>query len=75
MTDSRVAEDDLAAELEDEDEEFGLLSEMTMNDDDFFEGLEELEGGSAGDFVSDQFPATFSLPWTANNAATAAGSS
>lgn len=57
---------------DEEEDEFGF-SDMAVSDD-FFVGLEGLAGPVTGDYYSDIFPATFSLPWVANNAATAAGS-
>ena len=58
------------AEDEGEDD-FGMSD--TAVSDDFFEGLEGLADMITGDCFSDNFPSTFDLPWTANNAATAAG--
>ncbi|KAK6260628.1 WRKY domain - like 4 [Theobroma cacao] len=58
------------AEDEGEDD-FGMSD--TAVSDDFFEGLEGLADMVTGDCFSDQFPASFDLPWFANNAATAAG--
>ena len=58
------------AEDEGEDD-FGMSD--TAVSDDFFEGLEGLADMITGDYFSDNFPPTFDLPWTANNAATAAG--
>ncbi|KAL5572947.1 hypothetical protein UlMin_022544 [Ulmus minor] len=64
--------DDLLMDDEEEDE-FGF-SDMAVSDD-FFVGLEGLESPEAGEFFSDNFPSSFSLPWVANNAAAAAGGS
>ncbi|XWS32127.1 hypothetical protein CRYUN_Cryun23aG0134300 [Craigia yunnanensis] len=58
------------AEDEGEDE-FGMSD--TAVSDDFFEGLEGLTDMDTGDCFSDNFPASFDLPWIANSAATAAG--
>ncbi|EEF50589.1 WRKY transcription factor 22 [Ricinus communis] len=59
--------------MEDDDEdEFGGFSDMTVSDD-FFAGLEELASPATGDRFSDHFTVNFGLPWLANNAATAAG--
>ncbi|XP_022757461.1 WRKY transcription factor 22-like [Durio zibethinus] len=58
------------AEDEGEDD-FGMSD--TAVSDDFFEGLEGLADMITGDCFSDRFPASFDLPWIANNAATAAG--
>ncbi|XVF33256.1 hypothetical protein REPUB_Repub17cG0153300 [Reevesia pubescens] len=58
------------AEDEGEDD-FGMSD--TAVSDDFFEGLEGLADMVTGDCFSDHFPASFDLPWIANNAATAAG--
>lgn len=60
--------------VEDDDEDQLSLSDMVM-DDDFFLGLDELPNPSAGDVFSDHSPLNFPLPWLANNAAAAAGSS
>nr|QGQ64086.1 WRKY transcription factor 63 [Santalum album] len=70
---NRAAEDE---DLGEDDEDFPELepSEMVMGDD-FFADLEELAGPTTGDGFSDHFPATFPLPWVANNAAAAAGGS
>ncbi|GMI85905.1 hypothetical protein like AT4G01250 [Hibiscus trionum] len=58
--------------VEDEGEdEFGMSD--TAVSDDFFEGLEGIAEMVAGDCCSDDFPASFDLPWIANSAATAAG--
>lgn len=65
-------EDNTAEDCDDEDE-FGF-SDMAVTDD-FFEGLDEFAGPVTGDFFPDHLPTSFSLPWMANNAATAAGSS
>lgn len=54
--------------MDDEDENDFGFSDMAVSDD-FFVGLEGL-GGPA-----DYFPTSFSLPWVASNAATAAGGS
>nr|XP_016492941.1 PREDICTED: WRKY transcription factor 22-like [Nicotiana tabacum] len=40
--------------------------------DDFFEGLEELESPAAGDSLPENFPGTLQFPWMTNNAATTA---
>ncbi|XP_016449053.1 WRKY transcription factor 22 [Nicotiana tabacum] len=40
--------------------------------DDFFEGLEELESPAAGDSLPENFPGTLQFPWLVNNAATTA---
>ncbi|OMO64390.1 DNA-binding WRKY [Corchorus capsularis] len=57
---------------EDEGEdEFGMSD--TAVSDDFFEGLEGFADMVTGDCVSNSFPASFDLPWIANNAATPAG--
>ncbi|KAF4386655.1 hypothetical protein F8388_006610 [Cannabis sativa] len=56
---------------DDDEDEFGL-SDVAMSDD-FFVGLEGLGGPTTGEFFSDNFPTSFSLPWVANSAATAAG--
>ena len=57
------------AEDEGEDD-FGMSD--TAVSDDFFEGLEGLADMDTGDCFSDNFPASFDLPWI-NSAATAAG--
>ncbi|XVF73118.1 hypothetical protein PTKIN_Ptkin12aG0176100 [Pterospermum kingtungense] len=59
------------AEDEGEDD-FGVSSDTAVSDD-FFEGLEGLADMVTGDCFSDNFPASFDLPWIANNTATAAG--
>ncbi|XP_062090406.1 WRKY transcription factor 22 [Humulus lupulus] len=56
---------------DDDEDEFGL-SDVAMSDD-FFVGLEGLGSPTTGEFFSDNFPTSFSLPWVANSAATAAG--
>ena len=56
---------------DEEDDELGF-SDMVV-DDDFFMGLDELAEQVAGDCFSDHCPPSFSLPWLASNAATAAG--
>nr|WGV38256.1 WRKY [Loropetalum chinense var. rubrum] len=60
--------------VEDDDEDELSFSDMAVTDD-FFEGLEELTGPVTGESFSGHFPASFSLPWSVNNAAAAAGSS
>ncbi|GMH31310.1 hypothetical protein Nepgr_033153 [Nepenthes gracilis] len=57
-------------------EDNNLMKEMALNDD-FFVGLEEIDGSVTGDFFSDQVPGNTELPWLANSgsAATAAGDS
>ncbi|KAJ4954552.1 hypothetical protein NE237_011335 [Protea cynaroides] len=65
--------------VEDNDEDDDLtIPEMVM-EDDFFVGLDELDGSTSSvaldDCFADQLPATFSPPWLAHNAATAAGGS
>ncbi|XP_022770504.1 WRKY transcription factor 22-like [Durio zibethinus] len=57
---------------EDEGEEDFGMSDTAVSDD-FFEGLEGLSDMLTGNCFSDNFPATFDLPWIVNNAATAAG--
>ncbi|GLU00702.1 hypothetical protein SLE2022_180500 [Rubroshorea leprosula] len=58
--------------VEEEEEDDLGISDAALSDD-FFEGLEGLASPVSGDFFSDHFPATFGLPWIANNAATTAG--
>ncbi|KAK8480464.1 hypothetical protein V6N13_132028 [Hibiscus sabdariffa] len=54
-----------------EEDELGMSD--TAVSDDFFEGLEGIAEMVTGDCCSDDFPASFDLPWIANSAATAAG--
>lgn len=70
-TDSKEGRESLLLDDEEEDE-FGF-SDMAVSDD-FFVGLEGLAGPVTGESYSDHLPGTFSVPWVANNAATAAGS-
>ncbi|XVF80137.1 hypothetical protein PTKIN_Ptkin15bG0046100 [Pterospermum kingtungense] len=55
---------------EDEEDDLGLSD--TAVSDDFFEGLEEFADMVTGDCFSNNFRASFDLPWIANDAATAA---
>ncbi|XP_004248063.1 WRKY transcription factor 22 [Solanum lycopersicum] len=61
--------------FEDDDDEFGVsdvgLDKMEP-EDDFFDGLDELEIPATGDISPENFPANFQFPWLANNAATTA---
>ncbi|KAJ6729535.1 WRKY TRANSCRIPTION FACTOR 22-LIKE [Salix viminalis] len=58
---------------DDDEDELAGFSEIAASDD-FFAGLEEFVVPATGVYFSDHFPASFGLPWHANNAATAAGS-
>ncbi|XVF22478.1 hypothetical protein REPUB_Repub12eG0176200 [Reevesia pubescens] len=58
--------------VEDEGEDDFGTSDTAVSDD-FFEGLEGFADMVTGDCFSDNFPASFDLPWVANNTATAAG--
>ncbi|KAL3356130.1 hypothetical protein AABB24_017011 [Solanum stoloniferum] len=56
-----------------DDDEFGVsdvgLDKMEP-DDDFFDGLDELEIPATGEMSPEKFPETFQFTWLANNAAT-----
>ncbi|KAK6777344.1 hypothetical protein RDI58_024061 [Solanum bulbocastanum] len=56
-----------------DDDEFGVsdvgLDKMEPNDD-FFDGLDELEIPATGEMSPEKFPGTFQFTWLANNAAT-----
>ncbi|XP_055807922.1 WRKY transcription factor 22-like [Solanum dulcamara] len=61
--------------FEDDDNEFGV-SDVGLGilepDDDFFDGLDELEIPATGDSSPEKFPGTLQFPWLANKAATTA---
>ncbi|KAH0720003.1 hypothetical protein KY284_005033 [Solanum tuberosum] len=61
--------------FEDDDDEFGVsdvgLDKMEP-EDDFFDGLDELEIPATGEVSPEKFPGTFQFPWLANSAATTA---
>ncbi|MCD9641084.1 hypothetical protein HAX54_026956 [Datura stramonium] len=61
--------------FEDDDDEFGV-SDVGLDkmgpDDDFFEGLDELEIPATRDSLPEKFPGTLQFPWLGNNAATTA---
>ncbi|KAK8998335.1 hypothetical protein V6N11_083726 [Hibiscus sabdariffa] len=54
-----------------EEDELGMSD--TAVSDDFFEGLDGIAEMVTGDCFSDDFPASFDLPWIFNSAATSAG--
>nr|AZQ19342.1 WRKY family transcription factor 22 [Populus tomentosa] len=72
-TDTELSREEKDITEDDDEDELAGFSEIAVSDD-FFAGLEEFVVPATG-FFSDNFPASFGVPWHANNnAATAAGS-
>ncbi|KAJ6686508.1 WRKY TRANSCRIPTION FACTOR 30-RELATED-RELATED [Salix purpurea] len=72
-TDTELSREGKDVTEDDDEDELAGFSEIAASDD-FFAGLEEFVVPATGVYFSDHFPASFGLPWHANNAATAAGS-
>ncbi|KAK4344940.1 hypothetical protein RND71_035116 [Anisodus tanguticus] len=60
--------------FEDADDEFGVsdvgLDKIEIPDDDFFEGLDDLEIPATGEIWPEKFPGSLQFPWMTNNATT-----
>ncbi|XP_022947235.1 WRKY transcription factor 22-like [Cucurbita moschata] len=72
ITESKEEEKEESLAEDEEDNDLGV-SDLIVNDD-FYVGFEELDSPNADDCFSDDFPASFGLPWLFNNAPTATSS-
>ncbi|CAK9319100.1 unnamed protein product [Citrullus colocynthis] len=64
ITESKEEKEELLMAEDEEDDDLGV-SDLIVNDD-FYVGFEELDSPNTDDCFSDEFPASFDLPWLFN---------